>query len=327
MTRRYTVGGIVVGLAAIWVAPYVLPPFLVSLLALVFISGLLATSVNLLAGEAGLVSLGHAAISAAAGYGVAWATLEGMSLWARLGIALALVLITSLVFGLTTMHTNGIVYLMITLALGMVGYGLAYRLSRITGGQNGLTRIKRPPLLEEWWVFYFFCALVFVLAVVFMWVLRRSPFGLTLRAIRDSESRSASLGYSAVRVKLAATMISGMMAGTAGVLAVWNSEFISPSNTSFHRSAMAVVMVILGGTGTLLGPLVGAAVVVGFEHLLSSHFSRWPTLLGAVFIAVVIFMPQGILGHLRRSSTDDDASPPSQPSLRFGADIANQEEP
>lgn len=326
MSRRQAIGGIVLGLVAIWIAPYVLPPFLVSLLALMFILGLLATSVNLLAGEVGLVSLGHAAISAAAGYGLAWATLQGMPMWTRLGIALALAVITSLVFGLTTMHTNGIVYLMITLALGMVGYGLAYRLSRITGGQNGLTRIKRPPFLEEWWAFYFFCAAIFVLALVFMWVLRRSPFGLTLRAIRDSESRSASLGYSAARVKLVATMISGLMAGTAGVLAVWNSEFISPSNVSFHRSAMAVVMVILGGTGTLLGPLVGSAIVVGFEHVLSSHFSRWPTLLGAAFIAVVIFMPEGILGHFRRSSNDDPDFT-AQVSAPSGADIGNQEEP
>src|SRR5690606_39541685 len=111
-------------LGAIYAAPYVLPPFLVSLLTLVFISGLLATSVNLLAGEAGLVSIGHAGIAAAAGYGIAWATVNGMGVGASRALALVLVLAVSAVFGLTPMKTRGIVYLIITLALGTVCYGL-----------------------------------------------------------------------------------------------------------------------------------------------------------------------------------------------------------
>lgn len=298
MSGRTALVLIAVGLAAIFAAPYVLPPFLVSLLTLVFISGLLATSVNLLAGEAGLVSIGHAGIAAVAGYGIAWATVEGLGVAMRILVALGLVLVASLLFGLTTMRTRGIVYLMITLALGMVTYGLALRLSGITGGQNGLTGIDRPPVVDLWWQFYFLTAALFVLSLVAVWVVRRSPFGLTLRAIRDSETRAASLGYSVAASKLMATMLSGLLAGLAGMLAVWNSEFISPAVSSFARSAMAVVMVILGGTGTLLGPLAGAVVVVGAEHWLSSFVSRWPTLLGLAFIAVVIFMPKGLLGQL-----------------------------
>lgn len=300
MSRRTALVLIVLGLGAIWAAPYVLPPFLVSLLTLVFISGLLATSVNLLAGEVGLVSIGHAGIAAAAGYGIAWATVNGMGVGASLVVAFVLVLVVSAVFGLTTMHTKGIVYLMITLALGMVCYGLAFRLSNVTGGQNGLTGIHRPEVVDAWWQFYFFSAAVFVLALLFVGLVRRSPFGLALRAIRDSETRAASLGYSVAGTKFLATMLSGLLAGAAGMLAVWNSEFISPATVSFGRSAMAVVMVILGGTGTLLGPLVGAGVVVGFEHLLSSYIDRWPTLLGLAFILVVMFMPKGIVGQLPR---------------------------
>src|SRR5690606_8929126 len=189
MSRRTLLILIALGLGAIFAAPYVLPPFIVSLLTLVFISGLLATSVNLLAGEAGLVSIGHAGIGAAAGYGIAWATVNGMGVGASLLLAFVLVLVVSAIFGLTTMKTKGIVYLMITLALGMVCYGLAFRLSSITGGQNGLTGIARPGPVDAWWQFYFFAAAIFVLAVFFVAWVRRSPFGLALRAIRDSESR------------------------------------------------------------------------------------------------------------------------------------------
>lgn len=297
MSRRTTLL-LAAGVGAAYAAPYVLPGFLVSLLTLVFIAALLATSVNLLAGEAGLVSIGHAGIAAAASYGIAWGTVNGLGIGSRILVALALVVAISAVFGVTTMYTRGIVYLMITLALGMVAFGLAFRLSGVTGGQNGLTGIERPELVDAWWQFYFFSAAMFILALVAVWVVRRSPLGLTLRAIRDSETRAASLGYSVAAAKFAATMLSGLLAGLAGVLAVWNSEFISPAASSFARSAMAVVMVILGGTGTLLGPLAGAVVVVGAEHMLSSYVERWPTLLGLAFIAVVIFMPQGLLGQL-----------------------------
>lgn len=288
------------GLGAMYAAPYVLPSFVISLITLVFISGLVAMSINLLAGEAGLVSIGHAGIAAAASYGIAWATLNGMGVGSRVLLALGLALVVSAVFGLTTMYTRGIVYLMISLALGMVAYGLALRLSGLTGGQNGLTGIVRPDFVDLWWQFYFFTAAIFVLALLAIWVMRRSPFGLTLRAVRDSETRAASLGYSVAATKFIATMLSGLLAGIAGVLAVWNSEFISPAAASFARSAMAVVMVILGGTGTLFGPLAGAAVVVGAEHWLSSYVERWPTLLGLAFIAVVIFMPKGLIGQLPR---------------------------
>ncbi|HLT96544.1 MAG TPA: ABC transporter permease [Acidimicrobiia bacterium] len=300
LSRRTIAVLVALGLGAIFAAPYVLPPFLVSLLTLVFISGLLATSVNLLAGEVGLVSIGHAGIAAAAGYGIAWATVNGMGVGASLVVAFVLVLVVSAIFGLTTMKTKGIVYLMIALALGMVCYGLAFRLSNITGGQNGLTGIERPGPVDLWWQFYFFAGAVFVLALLFVALVRRSPFGLTLRAIRDSETRAASLGYSVAGAKFVATLLSGLLAGAAGMLAVWNAEFISPATVSFGRSAMAVVMVILGGTGTLMGPLVGAGVVVGFEHMLSSYLDRWPTLLGLVFILVVMFMPNGIIGQLKR---------------------------
>ncbi len=291
--RGIAIGG---GIAAAVAAPFVLPSYLVTLLSLVFIAALLASSVDLLAGQAGLVSLGHAGIAASAAYAMAWGTDNAVGLPLTLGLALSVTLVVSAIYGLTTMRTRGIVFLMITLALGIVIYGLALKLSTITGGQNGLTGIDRADALASSTAFYLLVVGAFLAGVAFRAILGRSPFGLVLRGTRENESRMSSLGYSVTRTKFLAVMLSGLLAGVAGVLIVWQAEFISPNVASFSRSAMAVVMVILGGTGTLLGPLVGAGIVVGTEHWLSSYVERWSTLLGLVFIAVVLFAPGGVVG-------------------------------
>ena len=289
---------LLVGAALVVAAPFLLPPYAVTLLSLVFVAGLLAASVDFLAGQAGLVSIGHAGISAASAYGVAWATVREHGVEVQLAAALVVTLVVSAVYALTTMRTNGIVFLMITLALGIVVFGLALKLSTVTGGQNGLTGIRRPDFVADPTAFYLLAAALFAAATAFRWLVSRSPFGLVLRGVRESESRMSSLGYSVTRVKFAAVMLSGLLAGVAGVLTVWQSQFMSPNTASFGRSAMAVVMVIVGGAGSLLGPLVGAGIVVGAEHWLSSYVDRWPTVLGLVFIAVVLFAPRGLLGGL-----------------------------
>jgi branched-chain amino acid transport system permease protein len=287
------------GVAAVVAAPYVLPSYVVSLLTLVFIAALLAGSVNLLAGLAGLVSIGHAGIAAAGAYGLAWATVRGLGLPAALGMAAALTLAVSAVYALTTMRTSGIVFLMITLALGITVFGLAVKLSSVTGGQNGLTGIRRPEVVGEWWQYYFLTAAAYGVCLLALAALSRSPFGLVLRGVRESHSRMTSLGYSVTAVKFVAIVVSGAFAGLAGVLLAWNSEFLSPSAASFSRSALAVVMVIVGGTGTLLGPLVGAGTVVAAEYWLSSYVERWQTVLGLVLILVVLYAPSGIVGGLQ----------------------------
>jgi branched-chain amino acid transport system permease protein len=286
------------GTAGVVAAPYVLPSFVVYLLTLTFIAALLAGSVNLLAGLAGLVSIGHAGIAAAGAYGVAWAAVHDLGIGAQVAVAAALTLAVSVLYALTTMRTAGIVFLMITLALGMTVFGLALKLSSITGGQNGLTGIRRPEAVDEWWQFYFFTAALFGLCLLALGVVSRSPFGLVLRGIRESPSRMTSLGYSVTTAKFVAVVVSGMFAGCAGVLLAWNSEFMSPSAASFQRSALAVVTVIVGGTGTLLGPFVGAGIVVAGEYWLSSYVERWQTVLGAVFILVVLFAPRGVVGTI-----------------------------
>lgn len=309
---KWTVIGVLV--AASFGIPYFLGSYYVSLVSIALVAAILASSINVLAGNAGLVSLGHAGIAAASGYGLAWAFRQGWDLGGQLGMALLMTAIASILYGLISMRTKGIAFLMVTLAAGMIVYGMAYRWSSVTGGTNGLPGIRRPAGISAYWEFYFLVLLAFLIVTVALVIVGRSSFGLTLKGIRDSETRMVSLGYNVPFYKFGAMLISGAVAGIAGVLAVWHSEFISPTSAGFAESAMSMIMVALGGIGTVLGPLVGAVLVTGFQHVLSSVFERWQTLLGILFILSVIFAPQGIVGGVsdlvkrirRRSGTPPD---------------------
>lgn len=292
---------VVVVLVALAVAlPYLVGSYYVSLASLALVAAILASSINLLAGNAGLISLGHAGIAAAAGYGLAWASRQGWDVTGQLAMAALLTLVASLMYALISMRTRGISFLMVTLAAGMVVYGMAYRWSSVTGGTNGLTGIRRPEGIAEYWQYYFVVLVAFLVVTAVLVLIGASPFGLTLRGIRDSESRMVSLGYNVPLYKFGAMLLSGAVAGIAGVLAVWQSEFISPVVAGFQESSSTMIMVALGGIGSVAGPLVGAVLVTGFQHVLSSSVERWSTLLGILFILSVIFAPQGIVGGVSR---------------------------
>lgn len=313
-----TIGG--GGLLGVLV-PYTMSSYYVSLVSLVLVWAILAASVNFLAGHSDLITMGHAGIAGVAGYSYAWAVHADWGMAASLALVTVLTVAVSFLYGLMSMRANGIFFIMITLALGMVIFGLAYRLAPITGGENGLSGLRRPEPIAEYWQFYFFVFAAFVACTLLLWVVGRSPFGTVLRGIRDSESRMLSLGYSTTRYKLAAMMISGPVAGLSGLLAVWNTQYISPSSADFISNAIPVVMIILGGVGTTMGPLVGASIVVWIEHVLSTSVDRWPMVLGLVFILVILFAPKGLIGGLhrllerrrnrRRPETSDDAPPPA----------------
>jgi branched-chain amino acid transport system permease protein len=298
--RRIVPAAAVVALVVMALAaPLVLAPYPLTLLSLVCIAALLASSVNLLVGQVGLLSMGQAGISAAAGYAIAWGAVRDADPLVQVALAVGVTLLVSVVYGVMTMRTNGIVFLMITLALGMIVFGLAQKTTSVTGGQNGLTGVRRPELVADPGAFYLLTFLALLVSLGATLAITRSSFGLILRGVRESEGRMSSLGYPVARLKFVAMVCAGLFAGCAGILAAWQAEFMSPATAGFSRSAFAVVMVIVGGTGTLLGPLVGAGVVVGIEHWLSSYVERWPTLLGVVLIVVVLFARGGVVGAVQ----------------------------
>lgn len=299
--------------------------FVLGLASTILIAAILASSVNFLGGEGGMVSLGHGAIAAASSYAVGWATRQGFDSLNQVLLALGITLLVSFIYGLLSMRTSGIYFLMVTLAVGMLIYGLAFRLSSVTGGENGISGIRPPDAIHEEWIYYYVVLGIFVLTTAGLWVVSSSPFGASLRGLRDSESRMRSLGYSVAQYRLGAFMISGFVAGLAGLLAVWHINFVSPSSAGVERSVLLVVMVILGGIGTVLGPLLGAAVVVLVENVLSSYVDRWPTMLGLIFILVILFARAGIAGSLpklmaRLRGRQPSATPPGDRSSPEGVE-------
>jgi branched-chain amino acid transport system permease protein len=188
---------------------------------------------------------------------------------------------------------------MITLALGEIIWGLAYRWISITGGDNGISVSTRPApfglSLDSPRAFYVATLIVFLLAVIAVQVFVRSPFGAALCGTRDQPRRMNALGYHVWMIRFWAFMFSGLLTSVAGILFVYYTEFISPQALALTASAEGLLMVISGGAGTLLGPVIGAALVVIVKNVVSAYITRWNFMLGAIFVAIVVFMPEGLV--------------------------------
>jgi len=273
--------------------------YYVNILSQVLIYAIFALALNVVVGYAGLVSLGHAGLFGVAAYAVAWLVAAGWGQLPAAIVALILIIATSAVFAVLSLRATGIGFLMITLALGQILWGLAYRWIGLTGGDNGINFSGRPmPFgfsLTFATPFYFFVLAVFIVAVLAMAVFAQSPFGASLRGTRDQPRRMTALGYNVWLIRFLAFLFSGFWSGVAGVLFCYYNQFVSPGVLSLGSSAEALLMVISGGTGTLFGPIAGAALVVIMKNVASAYIERWNFVLGAIFVAIVIFMPEGLV--------------------------------
>jgi branched-chain amino acid transport system permease protein len=323
--RAATAALIVAGLATL---PSVASSYYLHLLTLTFCFGIMAMSLDLLVGYTGLSSFGHAAYFGVAGYtaGVL-ATRFAWGFWPAAATGIAAAAFTAAVFGLLAIRAVGPYFLIITLALGQVIWGLAYRWVSVTGGDNGLRGIPRPVLgfglhLARIQEFYYFALAVTVAAAGLMYLLVSSPFGLSLRGLRESESRMRVLGYNTFLHKYLIFVIAGLFCGVSGTLYVYYNSFISPADVNLVASANALLMVILGGTGTLFGSLVGSALLVFLQNLLSGVTQRWLTVLGVILVLSVMYAPRGIVGAGRtilaraasRPGTRGEVAPPPKPA-------------
>ena len=296
-TRTFWPFVIVILLAAL---PLMLSGYQTSLATLTLIYALLAMSIDILAGYAGRTPLCHGAIFGVATYVVMYfVTTLGGSPWVGMLLGILAAVAVSLVFAALAVRTTGVYFLLLTLALGMVVWGVCQRWTSVTGGENGLRGTVRPAWLLDPMNFYYFVLAVGLVATLIMWRFVHSPFGLTLRGIRESESRMKSLGSQTTRHLIAAFMFSGLMAGVSGVLYALFNSFVSPSTVALAQSVKGLLMAIIGGVGTLLGGVVGAAVIIGLENIVSSYTERWSMVLGLLFVLTMIFAPEGIVGKLR----------------------------
>lgn len=258
-----------------------------------------ALGLNVLVGYAGLVSLGHAGLFGVTAYAVAYILQLGVGHSLAILGALVISMASMAVYAVLSLRATGIGFIMITLALGEILWGLAYRWISLTGGDNGLNVRTRPEpfgfSLSDVNTFYYATLIVFLLSVGAVTVFVRSPLGAALMGTRDQPRRMNALGYHVWAIRFYACLFSGLLTSVSAIMFVYYTQFISPQTLALTSSAEVLLMVISGGAGTLLGPIVGAGLVVIVKTVVSGFIERWNFLLGALFVAIVILMPEGLM--------------------------------
>lgn len=285
--------------------PLVAGEYYINLASQIVIFAVFAASINLLLGYGGLPTLGHAAYLGVAAYLSAWLQLKmGWSHWTTAPVALLGTTLMACAFGLIALRATGLGFLMLTLALSQVLWGTAYRWVAVTDGDNGLRGLVRPsPFgfnLNEAMPFYYFTLIIGIFAI---WMMARfviSPFGATLAGTRDQARRMSALGYDVWMIRWVTFVYSAFWGAVSGLMFVYYHKYIHPVSISLANSAEGLLAVIAGGSGTLAGPLVGAAIVLLLKNWASAYIERWNMLLGFVFVFIVVFMPEGVVPGVKR---------------------------
>ena len=292
------------------IAPLVLPEFWRRFLTEIPIWGLLAMSSDLLIGYTGLVSFGHSAFFGLGMYGAAAALLTVRPPSLLLAIIYGLVAAAGVAAFVAYFSTRlrDIYFAITTLIFSQIFYVIIFTWTELTGGENGLTFSRPPlaipgifslPMASE--TLHWFVLAVVTISYLLLRRITQSPFGMVLQSIRENEARTRAIGYPTERYKIVAVMLSGLFAGLAGVLYAVQNRFAAPDFVFFLVSGEVVIYNVIGGIGTLVGPIVGAAFFLMLREGLSRFFTEYYLIpVGLMFIAMVIFMPQGLLGFARR---------------------------
>ncbi|MDA9425616.1 MULTISPECIES: branched-chain amino acid ABC transporter permease [Bradyrhizobium] len=280
--------------------------FILTLFTRIIILALAAASLNLIMGFGGMMSFGHAAYLGIGGYAVGMLAQEGVgSGFIQFPVALAASAIFALVIGALSLRTRGVYFIMITLAFAQMAYYVASGLARY-GGDDGLTIYKRSDFsglidLGNRVEFFYLCLACLFGGIFLIWRIVNSRFGLVVQGLRSNEQRMQAIGFPAKRYQLVCFVISGTMCGLAGALLANNTDFVSPAVMYWTRSGDLMVMVILGGMGTLIGPVMGAVVFLLLEEFLSQITEYWALIMGPLLLLIVLFGRGGIMGMLGRA--------------------------
>lgn len=279
--------------------------YLLTLLCYIMIYSMLALSIDLLCGFMGLGSLGHAGFFGAAAYCCGYCNSQlGWGLFPCVLVTLVFVMLLAMLFGLLTARTWGVTFMMVNLALSQIIWGLSIKLTDITGGDNGMVGITRPKLfgvdLSNNVVFYYFLFAVFALMFFLIYRLVNSPFGLGIQGVRQSPKRMKALGVDVLKYKFITFVLSGTLAGIAGMMFCFFNCFVSPPNINTQASSKAFLMSLVGGKGTLGGSIIGAGIVVILENFVSAYTARWQMVLGILYVLTVTLSPNGVIGIYRK---------------------------
>ncbi len=318
MTGSRTVAILLVA-AVLWLAvfPFLSDEFYLDLFTHIMVLGIFAMSLDLLIGYTGLVSFGHAAFFGIAGYVLAIVTPESdaVSLWYSLPVCLAGTALAALVIGWFSVRTSGVYFIMITLAFAQMAF-YYFNENNALGGSDGIFIFTKPTVgfgdfqiidLENPTTVYYAVLASLVGCYLLLSTFLRAPFGRVIQAIRVNEHRTRALGYNTRRYKLVAFVIAGTLAGFAGYLEAVAIGIVSPGHLSWHQSGLALILVILGGMGTLYGPVLGAFVLVLLHDQVQDITVHWQLVQGVFVILVVLFLPHGVAGLVTRLGRRDSA--------------------
>jgi len=294
---------VALAVAAVLLFPRAAGNYPVKLLQEILIWGMFAMSLDLLMGYAGMVSFGHSAFFGVGGYVAALAlTHWGANAAAGLLLPAMAAALTALVIGYFSIRVSGVYFIMLTLAFSQMFYAVTFQVAWL-GAEDGIVGVPRPRLLgldlNPTAAFHIYITAFALTTALLLWRIVRSPFGHVLRGIHDNEARMQAVGYAVNRYKLLAFVIAGTIAGVAGALYTQFVGSITPEAFLWRTSGEALLMVIIGGTGTLGGAVLGAAAFILLQSLVSSYTERWMLLLGVTFVVFVLFAPGGIVGALR----------------------------
>jgi len=298
-------GWVAVGLAAIVALPLVAAPYDVSIATLCFIWAIFAVGLNAVLGYAGMPSLGHAAFFGTGAYAVALISrhlqVDG---WVMLALAVAVSATMAMLIGLMVLRIKQVQLLLATVAASQVLWGMAIKWRSLTGGDDGMANRQKifVPGIDSLGTanrLYIVVATVFVIVCIIAALLDRSRFRRLLNGIRDNEERMSTLGYETWLYRFGAFVISGTISGTSGALFAYYASFVSPDLLSITASGQVLLMVIVGGAGTLSGPIVGAFAIILLKEFLSAWTDRWQAVEGLLFIIVALLSRQGLMGAIR----------------------------
>jgi branched-chain amino acid transport system permease protein len=294
----------IVGAVVLLALPFTITPFWTFIAIEVLAFALYAVSFNLLLSYGGMLSFGHAAFFGVGAYAAALAIKT-----AGWGIVLSVVAapvvgaLFALVIGYFSVRRTGIYFAMLTFAFQMLLYTVAMKATGITGGDDGISGIKPPGALANPIVYYFFALAIVAATLYALYRLVDSPYGYTMRAVRANARRMQYLGVNTYRHQLATFVIAGAVAGLAGALFAISSGNVFPSWLNWTASATPIVMALLGGINSFFGPVLGAAVYVLLEIVISGRTEYWPLVMGTIILALVLLLPAGLMGlraRLRR---------------------------
>jgi branched-chain amino acid transport system permease protein len=299
LTPSRLAAGLVAFVALATLPLWMTNPYYVNIASQILFWAVFALGLNVLVGYGGLTSLGHAGLFGVSGYAAGLLLASGHGHFVAVLAAIVATVLMSALFAVLALRATGIGFLMITLALGQILWGLAYRWASLTNGDNGVNVSGRPApfgiSLVEPSAFYLATFVIFLVCLATMLAFVRSPFGASVRGTRDQPRRMSALGFNTWLIRFLAFVFSGFWTAIAGLLFVYYNQFISPQVMALQTSAEVLLMVISGGTATLAGPVVGAAIVVIMKNVVSAYVERWNMVLGIIFVLIISFMPEGLV--------------------------------